>query len=763
MMNNAIKQDVLTAIGNLLLGILEDGREVPREDEVYSLLGLLGFETPEILFVRTADEINDEALASLPADEVVCKFISPQVVHRTEHGGIVFTGKSTEKLRPVFSDFKGIASKLGVEFSGMLIARRLDIDASVPRQLILSLRQDRAFGPVVAAGLGGTGTEVWNDGLKKDRGLRVMAASMCADAGYVGQALEETTFFPMISGRTRISSTPMIDPGTFIEAVRSFAALASNFSPLSEWTPVTIEDLEINPLQITGEGGLVPLDAMMRLSRIKGSIEAAPQDKIDRLLRPESMLVIGASAGKVNMGRVILKNLAASEKIPREKIYLIHPDAEEIEGCRAFKSPADLPEKVDATVFTIPASEGSAALLEDLIFSEKTESVILISGGFGETEGGRGLSEKLKKAILRGRGLPGGGTIVNGPNCMGIISEPGGYNTFFIPEYKFPLGGEFGLNSAVISQSGAWLVTLMNTQSVFLQPRYMITVGNQIDLTITDHLENVSNDPRINVFCIYIEGFRAWEGERFLELARRIISSGRSIILYKAGRTAEGAAAVASHTAAMAGDYDVLERLISEAGVHVADTLEEMEDAMKVLTLLDGRHPAGSRVAIASDAGYECSVAADRLGSMKLARFSEKTLEHLGELLPTGFIDVHNPIDATPAITTEKYGRCIEAVIADENVDCVIASNVASTPAQENLPPGPGHREDISRATSHPNTVIRIFRSTDKPMVVCLNEGAIYDPAVEMMEKAGVPVFRKIDRAARAMDMFLKIKAAKVP
>jgi acyl-CoA synthetase (NDP forming) len=291
----------------------------------------------------------------------------------------------------------------------------------------------------------------------------------------------------------------------------------------------------------------------------------------------------------------------------------------------------------------------------------------------------------------------------------------------------------------------------------------MITVGNQIDLTITDHLENVSNDPCINLFCIFIEGFRAWEGERFLELAGRITSSGRSIILYKAGRTAEGAAAVASHTAAMAGDYDVLERLIRDAGVHVADSLEEMEDVMKVLTLLDGRRAAGSRVAIASDAGYECSVAADRLGSMKLARFSERTVERLGELLPTGFIDVHNPIDATPAITTEKYGLCIEAVIADEDVDCIIASNVASTPSQENLPPGPGHSEDIGRESSHPNTMIRIFRSTEKPMVVCLNEGAIYDPAVEMMERAGVPVFRKIDRATRAMDLFLRITGTKGP
>ena len=760
-MDNSIEPRVLAAVEEILLAILGEGREIPREDEVYSVLNMLGFETPETVFYTGTDEIDSRSLASLPGKNVVCKFVSPQIVHRTEHGGIRFTEKSPEILQEVFSDFSATASRLGVEFTGMLVARHLDIDDSVPNQLLLSLRQDKAFGPVVAAGLGGTGTEVWNEGLKKDRGLRVMAASMCSEREFVEVALTGTTFFPMISGHTRMSSQPMLAPGTFVEAVRRFASLASSFSPLSDWTPVTIEELEVNPLQITGGGGLVPLDAMMKLSRIKGSREAAPQEKIDRLLRPESMLVIGASANKVNMGRVILKNLAASETIPREKIYVIHPEADSIEGCAAFKSPADLPEKVDATVFTIPASERSETLLEDMIFSEMTESIILISGGFGETEGGRELSIKLKKAITCGRELPGGGTIVNGPNCMGIISGPGGYNTFFLPEYKFPLEGKFGGRSAVISQSGAWLVTLLNTQAVFLQPRYMITVGNQIDITITDYLENISRDPDIELFCIYIEGFRAWEGERFLELAGTITSSGRSIILYKAGRTAEGATAVASHTAAMAGDYDVLERLMRDTGVHVADSLEEMEDAMKVLTLLGGRQAAGNRVAISSDAGYECSVAADRLGSMELAEFSQKTVTRLGELLPTGFIDVHNPIDATPAITTEKYGKCIDSVLEDKNVDCIIVSNVASTPFQENLPAGPGHGEDITRESSHPNTIIRLFRSTDKPMVVCFNEGPIYDPAVEMMERAGVPVFRKIDRATRAMDIFLKIRGRK--
>jgi acyl-CoA synthetase (NDP forming) len=564
-------------------------------------------------------------------------------------------------------------------------------------------------------------------------------------------------FYPIISGKTRISPEPLLGDSVLQDAISRISSLARLFSALSDRCPVTMEELEINPLQITAGGELIPLDAMMRISGWKASTEPAPQAKIDKLLRPESVLIIGASADRMNMGRVILKNVLAEGAIPPGNIFLLHREAGRIDGCNAFASIADLPDKIDMTVFTIPASTASTALLEELILGEKTDSIILISGGFGEIESGREFDRRLREAIGKARMLSGGGTVVNGPNCMGIVSKPGGYNTFFLPEYKMPRGGSFARSSAVISQSGAWLVTLLNSQAAFLDPKYMITVGNQIDLTITDHLETLAKDPELDIFCIYLEGFKEFEGGRFLRVAGDIIASGGRIILYKAGRTTEGTAAVASHTAAMAGDYEVMEKLLSGAGIFVADSLEEMEDAMKVLTLLSGRKARGIRVGISSDAGYECAVAADRLGLMELAQFTEETRSRLSGLLPEGIIDVHNPVDATPAITTELYGKCIEAIIEDSGTDCLIVSNVASTVYQENLPAGPGHDEDITRDSSHPNTMIRLFRSTDKPMVINMNEGSIYDPSVEMMEKAGLPVFRKIDRAVRAMEIFLEI------
>lgn len=749
----------LREIDLILTRILDEGREIPGEHEVYRILELLGFSPPPNLFVPVGAGPGDLDLSEVPGDRVVCKLISPQLPHRTEHGGIRFVDR--REAAAVYADFAATAARLGIEFSGMLVVSMIEADEAPPRQLLISLRQDRAFGPVVAMGLGGTGTEVWQASLRREKGLLLRAASACGDAGAIGEDLSETLFFPVLAGRTRISPDQLIDPARVIGALQAFASLAEAFSPLARERAATIEELEVNPLQISPDGRLVPLDALMRISRIKGTRLPAAPEKIGRLLRPETILIIGVSADKMNMGRVILRNVLAAGEIARDRISLLHPTAREIEGCRAYASAADLPGPVDLVVFTIPASEQAMVLIEDLIMNERAEAIILISGGFGETEEGKSLDRALRAVIAAGRALPGGGTVVNGPNCMGIVSAPGGYNTFFLPDYKFPLGGRFGERSAVISQSGAWLVTLLNTQASFLRPKYMITVGNQADLTVTDHLEHLAGDPDLDIFCLYVEGFRDWEGERFLRLARGIASSGRTIILYKAGRTAEGAAAVASHTAAMAGNYDVLERLLRDAGVWVADTLEEMEDAMKVLVLLGARAVRGNRVGISSDAGYECSVAADRLGPMTLARFAPGTIERLRADLP-GIVDVHNPVDATPAITTERYGRCVAAILEDPGVDCALVSNVASTPFQENLPPGPGHGEDIAREGSHPNTIIRLFRSTGKPMVVCMNEGAFYDPSVEMMERAGVPVFRKIDRAAGALGTFILLRGRRL-
>ncbi|MFA4947127.1 MAG: acetate--CoA ligase family protein [Candidatus Krumholzibacteriia bacterium] len=739
-----------------LLKALDERRNSLHEHEIYEILGLAGFRVPRTRFVTNEKEIDALDTADMPGGEVVCKLISPGMPHRTEFGGIKFIPNNPKELAAVFREFARIAVKTRVPFSGMMVAEKVPGRDSIPFQLLLSLRQDPSFGPVVFCGLGGVGTEVYKRSLTREKGLFIRAASDIGDREGTERALDATFFYPVIAGKTRVAKEPIVDTAKLRAALAAFAKLGEVFSPLAADSPVTIEEIEINPLQITNDGELVPLDALMRISGAKHDLAVPPQAGIVKLLEPKSALIIGASANKMNMGRIILRNLIKGGGVPKERIYLLHPEASEIDGCRAFKSIAELPEKADMTVFTIPADEKAAVLLSELIEGEKTASITLISGGFGETERGRDLDRRLRDSIRKARSRQGGGVVVNGPNCMGIVSKPGGYNTFFLPEYKLPFRGTFGERCAIVSQSGAYLVTLISNLDRALNPKYMITFGNQADAGVTDYLLALKDDRDIDLFVLYFEGLKPYDGERFLAVIREIIRKGKSVILYKAGKTEAGATAVASHTASMAGNFEVMHRLLRDAGVIMPDTLDEVEDTIKVFTLLEGRRVRGSRVGIFSNAGFECSVAADTLGALTLATFSDDTVRKLREALPTDIIDVHNPVDATPSTHATNYGKCIEAMLADENVDCLMAANVAPTPFMENLPAGADHKEDILHENSYPNVTIRAFKATTKPMVASLNSGRLFDPAVQMMEDAGIPCFRKIDRAMKALGFFIE-------
>jgi acyl-CoA synthetase (NDP forming) len=729
-------------------------RKQLHEHEVYELLRLLGFRTPVISFAADAKELEALDLSAFPGDRVVCKLISERLVHRFDHGGVRFTKLDRGSIFEAFDHFGRIAHELGIPLRGMMVAEEVRGGECIPHQLLVSMRQDHSFGPVVFMGLGGVGTEIYKSGLREEQALFIRAAEDIDDMAGTEKALERIFFYPVIMGKTRIYSKPLVDGRKVSDAVRALAALGKRFSPLSS-SPVTVEELEINPLQITADGELVPLDAFMRISDTKAEPLHPHRKGISKLLEPETVLIIGASANKINTGRIILRNIVDAGKIGRENIFLLHPEGGEIDGCRAFSSLADIPRKADMTVFTIPANERSAALLEQIISEEISSSVTVISGGFGETESGKEIDRRLHDAIRRGRIKNNGGVVVNGPNCLGIVSRPGGYNTFFLPEYKLPFIGRYGERCAFISQSGAYLVTLVSNITKLINPKYMITYGNQMDLTVTDYLIYMKDDPEIDLFVVYLEGLQPYDGGRFLRVAKEIIASGKKIVMYKTGRTAEGAAAVASHTASMAGDYEVLYRIMTDAGVMMPDTLNEIEDAIKTFSLLEDKEVRGRRVGIFGNAGFECSVAADRLYSMELAAFSEKTVAMLHDALPSEIVDIRNPVDATPLTDAVNYGRCLEAFVEDDCIDCIVSSIVAPTPFMETLPAGENHKEDIRRENSFPNVTIRIFKKTAKPMVVSVDSGKLYDPAVEMMEEAGVPVFRKVDRAMKALDNFL--------
>ncbi len=354
---------------------------------------------------------------------------------------------------------------------------------------------------------------------------------------------------------------------------------------------------------------------------------------------------------------------------------------------------------------------------------------------------------------------PDGGPLLNGGNCLGFRSVPGRCDTMFIPASKLPPPTGEPAPLAIIAQSGAFAITRLG-RLADLHPRYLVTVGNQMDLTVGDHVAHLAGDPSVAVFGVYVEGFRPLDAARFVEASRRIRARGGTVVLYQGGRSAAGAKASASHTASIAGDTVVTRALAIQAGVVVADTLDEFDDLVRTATLLAGRSIAGRRLGSISNAGFECVAIGDNLGSLGLAPLDATTTRRLGEVLASAgagdVVDVHNPLDATPMAGDEAFAALVEAVLASPEVEVGVVGVVPLTAAMRTLPPGAEHAEDLAAPDAVAARLVGLWRRTTKAWVAVVDAGSLFDPFADALAAGGIPVFRTADRAMRALDAIVR-------
>lgn len=756
-----------------------ENRNFLLEHEVYQILQQVGIKIPRYFFLKKGQTVREEDLTDFKKFALVVKIVNPFIVHKTDVGGIQFVQRSALKINGVcqtmldtipqrFLDWtkkypeakkekKWNLKLIRQETRGFLICELVEYDKTgFGTELLMGLRNSREFGPIATIGVGGVEIEYLSERIKEGKAMSIGSPHILYKED-IPRILKPLAIYDKLVGKVR-GKEALVTKEELVETYFRFLQLGAYFSPYRFDHPYVIEETEVNPF-VAQNKKLLALDGMCRFSKKQPKPRTRRFENIRYLLKPRTIGIIGVSE-KMNVGHIILNNIL-KQGFPNWNVYVVKPGLDEIEGCTCVPTIKDLPKAVDLFVITV-AAEQNHEVIKELVDHEKAHSAIIIAGGLGEKKGTQVLEEKIKvllqESIQEGRLTP----VINGGNCLGIYSKPGRYDTTFVPDYKLPRTAGRRTNLVYISQSGAFMISRMS-KLPNIEPLYAISIGNQIDLTVSDYLDYFKEDEEAKVFGVYMEGFLPADGLAFAEAACRIVKQeGKMIVLYKAGRTPEGRQATASHTASVAGDYSIAKAICEEAGVIVADSILDFENYVKNLSFLADKQIRGNRIALISNAGFECVTMADNLKNDQeflLAVLSSKTKKKIAERMETLGIqrlqDVQNPLDTTPVADDAFFADCVRGMLEDENVDCAIVSPVPMTPSMQTLVPSRFHEENVYHPQSIVMRLIHIFHNTDKPFVVNIDAGDIFTPMVDCLEQAGVPTFRRSDGAVRFLRKYI--------
>lgn len=444
-----------------------------------------------------------------------------------------------------------------------------------------------------------------------------------------------------------------------------------------------------------------------------------------RLFAPRGIAIVGASANLARIGGQPIKALKDAGYPGR--IFPVNPKYEEVAGLTCFPSLAEIDGPCDLAIVALPAKA-----VRETIEACGTRGIafaIVLSGGFKEA-GGEG--EDLQSQLLvTARKC---GVRVIGPNCQGMVNFPDRVYAAF-----GSITGELEMPTGAVSmafQSGGFgfaIATLCAEEGVGF--RTCVSTGNEADVTTPELLEAFVGDPGTQVCSAYIEGVT--NGRRLVEAGRFALGAGKPVLVWKGGNTQRGAQAAASHTANMAGRYDIYQGAMRQAGILEVHDVQEMADLFKVFT--SGRLPEGRRIGVLSISGGSNIVFADRaeLDGLELPDFSPRTAERLAEVVPA-FGSAANPVDITAGMFNDVslFTRALEVVLEDPKID-QLALLLASIPGQTAL--------TVAEA------IADVSARTHKPVLVGWSvRRQRAEAAYDLLEAAGVPIIRTPVRLAHA-------------
>ncbi|MEU7365472.1 acetate--CoA ligase family protein [Streptomyces hygroscopicus] len=610
-----------------------EGRTALTAPEGKRITDAYGIPTPAEGLAESADDAV--ALADRIGFPVVLKIVSPDILHKTDAGGVRVGLTSCAEVRGAFTAIVANARA----YAPQARIQGVQVQQMVPdggQEVIVGAVTDPTFGKVVAFGLGGVLVEVL-----KDITFRLAPASQ-------DEALSMLDGIRAAEVLRGVRGGAAVDRGALADLIVRVSRLVADFPEIAE--------VDLNPVFATPSGvlaadvrllvGAPPPPPRRRYSReeILGSMR--------RLMQPRSVAVVGASNEPGKIGNSVMRNLIDGG-FPGE-IHPVNPKADDILGRKAYKSVGDVPGEVDVAVFAIPAAFVPAALEE--VGRKGIPNAVLIPSGFAET-GEHDLQRRIVEIA------EAHGTRLLGPNIYGYYSTWQDLCATFCTPYdvKGPV--------ALTSQSGGIGMAILGfARTTKTGVSAIVGLGNKSDVDEDDLLTWFGEDDRTQCIAMHLEDLK--DGRAFVEAARATVPR-KPVVVLKAGRTAAGARAAGSHTGALAGDDAVYDDILRQAGVIRAPGLNEMLEYARALPVLPT--PQGDNVVIITGAGGSGVLLSDAIvdNGLSLMEIPDDLDAAFRRFIPP-FGAAGNPVDITGGEPPSTYEATIRLGLSDPRIHALV-------------------------------------------------------------------------------------------
>ena len=679
------------SVQKLLNQVKAEGRSTLSPDESRVLCETYGIPVPREGIAHSPAELPH--LVDEIGYPLVMKIVSADILHKTEAGGVIVgvknSGEALEAYQSILRNAR--AYKADANIDGVLVQQML----TGGHEVIIGALTDPSFGKVVAFGLGGVLVEIFKDVTFRLAPATEQEATAMLDR--IGAA-------EILRG---VRGGAAVDRAALARIIVAVSNIVVDFPEIRE--------LDLNPVFAHGAGAVaadvrVMVDFTPPKERYRPS-QAEILQAMNRIMQPEAVAVIGASSEDGKIGNSVMKNLINGGY--QGQIYPIHPKAAEILGKKAYKSVKEIAGVIDVAVFAIPAPLVAGALRE--CGEKKIPGAVLIPSGFAET-GNVELQEEIVKV---GREY---NVRLMGPNIYGFYYTPKNLCATFCTPY------DVKGHAALSSQSGGVGMAIVGfSRTTKMGVSAIVGLGNKADLDEDDLLTFFEQDPNTHVIAMHVEDLK--DGRSFAEVASRV-SKKKPVIVLKAGRTAMGARAARSHTAALAGNDRIYDDVLRQCGVVRAMALKDMLELARCLPILPT--PKGENVLIITGAGGSGVLLSDACvdNGLKLMAMPPDLDAAFRKFIPP-FGAAGNPVDITGGEPPTTYRNTIALGLEDSRIHALVLGywHTIITPPMV-----------FAKLTAD---VVEEFRrkAVDKPVVASLVGDVEVEQACDYLFERGIPAF----------------------